>query len=77
MKTLFLLLFIFVIGCSGPVVTGDIWQGMTPAEHADMLMDKPDKKATGLSRSEKEALMQLLEVGARAGSGAVPRAMIK
>lgn len=63
---------VFVISCAGPVSTGDPWQGMTPAEYADHVWDKPDKKIpTGLSRSEKKALMQMLEVGAMVGGAVV------
>ena len=73
MKALSVLMILFVISCAGTVETEDHWQGMTPAEYADMLMDKPpeEKKATSLSQSEKEVLMQMLEAGAAVGGAVI------
>lgn len=74
MKTLFLLLAVFVIACAGPVDTSDPWQGMTPAEYADAFWDKPDKEIPeGLTRSQQKVLMNLLEVGSIATGGALSR----
>ena len=80
MKTLipiFMVLLIF--GCaSQQIETGDdFWLGMTPEQHADMLMDKPDKKIPLLGQKDKDGLWMLLDLGMGAVSGAIAGGMVK